>query len=351
MIICMQCGYQNEGKNLRKCQNCGALLPRMDTSAMVQVEEQSGRVKQFADAVEKVRSEEWGPEEFYEFLSGVYEQLGNLRGEIEELYSRSVSETLQKGGTILQTARSKEFATPNGIKKAVEVAKIFGIDALVVIGGDGSYKGARALANSGLPTIGIPGTIDNDIASTDYTIGYDTALNTAMQAIDKIRDTSSSHDRCSVIEVMGRDAGYIAVNLGIANGAEAIIIPEKDYDINEIKRTIIEGSNNGKRHYVIIVSEGVGGSQKLCKDIEESTGIESRVSILGYIQRGGSPSLVDRVVASQMGNYAVELIDKGIVNRIIGKRGSGIVDYEINEALEMKKTIDMDLVDLVDTLS
>lgn len=276
---------------------------------------------------------------------------GLLRGEIEELYSRSVSETLQKGGTILQTARSKEFATPNGIKKAVEVAKIFGIDALVVIGGDGSYKGARALANSGLPTIGIPGTIDNDIASTDYTIGYDTALNTAMQAIDKIRDTSSSHDRCSVIEVMGRDAGYIAVNLGIANGAEAIIIPEKDYDINEIKRTIIEGSNNGKRHYVIIVSEGVGGSQKLCKDIEESTGIESRVSILGYIQRGGSPSLVDRVVASQMGNYAVELIDKGIVNRIIGKRGSDIVDYEINEALEMKKTIDMDLVDLVDTLS
>lgn len=276
---------------------------------------------------------------------------GLLRGEIEELYSRSVSETLQKGGTILQTARSKEFATPNGIKKAVEVAKIFGIDALVVIGGDGSYKGARALANSGLPTIGIPGTIDNDIASTDYTIGYDTALNTAMQAIDKIRDTSSSHDRCSVIEVMGRDAGYIAVNLGIANGAEAIIIPEKDYDINEIKRTIIEGSNNGKRHYVIIVSEGVGGSQKLCKDIEESTGIESRVSILGYIQRGGSPSLVDRVVASQMGNYAVELIDKGIVNRIIGRRGIDIVDYEINEALEMKKTIDMDLVDLVDTLS
>lgn len=276
---------------------------------------------------------------------------GLLRGEIEELYSRSVSETLQKGGTILQTARSKEFATPNGIKKAVEVAKIFGIDALVVIGGDGSYKGARALANSGLPTIGIPGTIDNDIASTDYTIGYDTALNTAMQAIDKIRDTSSSHDRCSVIEVMGRDAGYIAVNLGIANGAEAIIIPEKDYDINEIKRTIIEGSNSGKRHYVIIVSEGVGGSQKLCKDIEESTGIESRVSILGYIQRGGSPSLVDRVVASRMGNYAVELIDKGIVNRIIGKRGGDIVDYEINEALEMKKTIDMDLVDLVDTLS
>lgn len=276
---------------------------------------------------------------------------GLLRGEIEVLNSRSVSETLQKGGTILQTARSKEFATPDGIKKAVEVAKIFGIDALVVIGGDGSFKGARALSNEGLATIGIPGTIDNDVASTDYTIGFDTALNTAMDAIDKIRDTSSSHERCSVIEVMGRDAGYVAVNLGIANGAEAIIIPEKEYDINDIKKMIIEGSNNGKKHYIVIVSEGVGGSQKLCKEIEESTGIESRASILGYIQRGGSPTLVDRVTASQMGNYAVELIEKGQVNRIIGQKDGKLVDYEINEAVEMKKSIDMKLADLVDILS
>ncbi|MBE7053330.1 MAG: 6-phosphofructokinase [Ruminococcaceae bacterium] len=276
---------------------------------------------------------------------------GLLRGEIEVLNSRSVSETLQKGGTFLQTARSKEFATPNGIKKAVDVAKIFGMDALVVIGGDGSFKGARELANAGLPTIGIPGTIDNDIASTDYTLGFDTALNTAMDAIDKIRDTSSSHERCSVIEVMGRDAGYVAVNLGIANGAEAVIIPERDYDINDIKKMIIEGSNRGKKHYIIIVSEGVGGSQKLCKEIEESTGIESRVSILGYIQRGGSPTLVDRVKASMMGSYAVELIEKGSVNRIIGEKDGKLVDYEINEAIEMKKSIDEKLIELVDILS
>ncbi len=276
---------------------------------------------------------------------------GLLRGEIEVLNSRSVSETLQKGGTFLQTARSKEFATPNGIKKAIDVAKIFGIDTLVVIGGDGSFKGARELANAGLPTIGIPGTIDNDIASTDYTLGFDTALNTAMDAIDKIRDTSSSHERCSVIEVMGRDAGYVAVNLGIANGAEAVIIPERDYDINDIKKMIIEGSNKGKKHYIIIVSEGVGGSQKLCKEIEESTGIESRVSILGYIQRGGSPTLIDRVKASMMGSYAVELIEKGIVNRIIGERDGKLVDYEINEAIDMKKSIDEKLIELVDILS
>ena len=276
---------------------------------------------------------------------------GLLRGEIEVLNSRSVSETLQKGGTFLQTARSKEFATPNGIKKAIDVAKIFGIDTLVVIGGDGSFKGARELSNAGLPTIGIPGTIDNDIASTDYTLGFDTALNTAMDAIDKIRDTSSSHERCSVIEVMGRDAGYVAVNLGIANGAEAVIIPERDYDINDIKKMIIEGSNKGKKHYIIIVSEGVGGSQKLCKEIEESTGIESRVSILGYIQRGGSPTLIDRVKASMMGSYAVELIEKGIVNRIIGERDGKLVDYEINEAIDMKKSIDEKLIELVDILS
>lgn len=276
---------------------------------------------------------------------------GLLRGEIEVLNSRSVSETLQKGGTFLQTARSKEFATPNGIKKAVDVAKIFGIDALVIIGGDGSFKGARALANEGLPTIGIPATIDNDIASTDYTLGFDTALNTAMDAIDKIRDTSSSHERCSVIEVMGRDAGYVAVNLGIANGAEAIIIPEREYDINDIKKMIIEGSNKGKKHYIIIVSEGVGGSQKLCKEIEESTSIESRVSILGYLQRGGSPTLVDRVKASMMGNYAVELIEKECYNRIIGEKNGKIVDFEINEAIEMKKTIDENLIELVDILS
>lgn len=276
---------------------------------------------------------------------------GLLRGEIEELNSRSVSDILQRGGTFLQTARSKSFATEEGIKKAVEVARIFGIDALVVIGGDGSYKGARALANSGLPTIGIPGTIDNDIGCTDYTIGYDTALNTAMQAIDKIRDTASSHERCSVVEVMGRNAGYIPVNLAVANGAEAVIIPEAPYDLDEIKKTIIEGRNRGKSHYIVVVSEGVGETFELCKTIEEATGVETRATVLGYVQRGGSPTLIDRVTATKMGSYAADLLAQGTVNRIIAQRDSKIVDIEINEALEMTKEIEPEMLDLVKKMS
>lgn len=276
---------------------------------------------------------------------------GLLRGEIEELNSRSVSDILQRGGTFLQTARSKSFATEEGIKKAVEVARIFGIDALVVIGGDGSYKGARALANSGLPTIGIPGTIDNDIGCTDYTIGYDTALNTAMQAIDKIRDTASSHERCSVVEVMGRNAGYIPVNLAVANGAEAVIIPEAPYDLDEIKKTIIEGRNRGKSHYIVVVSEGVGETFELCKTIEEATGVETRATVLGYVQRGGSPTLIDRVTATKMGSYAADLLAQGTVNRIIAQRDSKIVDIEINEAIEMTKKIEPEMLDLVKKMS
>ncbi|MCI5970858.1 MAG: 6-phosphofructokinase [Clostridia bacterium] len=276
---------------------------------------------------------------------------GLLRGEIEELNSRSVSDILQRGGTFLQTARSKSFATEEGIKKAVEVARIFGIDALVVIGGDGSYKGARALANSGLPTIGIPGTIDNDIGCTDYTIGYDTALNTAMQAIDKIRDTASSHERCSVVEVMGRNAGYIPVNLAVANGAEAVIIPEAPYDLDEIKKTIIEGRNRGKSHYIVVVSEGVGETFELCKTIEEATGVETRATVLGYVQRGGSPTLIDRVTATKMGSYAADLLAQGTVNRIIAQRDSKIIDIEINEAIEMTKKIEPEMLDLVKKMS
>ena len=276
---------------------------------------------------------------------------GLLRGEIEELNSRSVSDILQRGGTFLQTARSKSFATEEGIKKAVEVARIFGIDALVVIGGDGSYKGARALANAGLPTIGIPGTIDNDIGCTEYTIGYDTALNTAMQAIDKIRDTASSHERCSVVEVMGRNAGYIPVNLAVANGAEAVIIPEAPYDLEEIKKTVIEGRNRGKSHYIIVVSEGVGETFELCKNIEEATGIETRATVLGYVQRGGSPTLIDRVTATKMGSYAADLLANSTVNRIIAQQNGKIVDIEINEALEMTKSIEPEMLDLVKKMS
>ncbi len=276
---------------------------------------------------------------------------GLLKGEIEELTSRMVSDTLQRGGTFLQTARSKSFATEDGVKKAVEILRIFGIDALVVIGGDGSLKGARDIANEGFPVIGIPGTIDNDIGCSDYTIGFDTAMNTAMDAIDKIRDTASSHERCSVVEVMGRNAGHIALNLGIANGAETVIIPEMPYDMDDIKRTIISGRNRGKKHYVIILSEGVGGGQALCKDIEEATGVESRASILGYIQRGGSPTTRDRVIASQMGNHAVKLLEEGKLNRVVAMKDSKIVDYEINEALDMKKGVDEDILELIRTLS
>jgi len=276
---------------------------------------------------------------------------GLLKGEIEELTSRMVSDTLQRGGTFLQTARSKSFATDEGVTKAVEILKIFGIDALVVIGGDGSLKGARDIANKGFPVIGIPGTIDNDIGCSEYTIGFDTAMNTAMEAIDKIRDTASSHERCSVVEVMGRNAGHIALNLGLANGAETVIIPEMPYDMDDIKRTIISGRNRGKKHYIIILSEGVGGGQALCKDIEEATGVESRASILGYIQRGGSPTTRDRVIASQMGYHAVKLLEAGSYTRVVAMKASKIVDYEINEALDMKKGVDEDILELIRTLS
>lgn len=276
---------------------------------------------------------------------------GLLRGEIEELTSRDVSDVLQRGGTFLQTARSKNFATEEGVKKAVEVAKIFGIDAIVVIGGDGSFKGARALANNGIAAIGIPGTIDNDIGCTDYTIGYDTALNTAMEAIDKIRDTASSHERCSVVEVMGRNAGYIPVSLAIANGAEAVMVPEYPYDLDDIKRTIIEGRNRGKRHYIVIVSEGIGGSGELCKTIEEATGVETRATVLGYMQRGGNPSVLDRVTATKMGAYAADLLAKGEVNRVVVQKEGRIVDIDINEALETKKALDKGELDLVKKMS
>lgn len=276
---------------------------------------------------------------------------GLLKGEIEELTSRMVSDTLQRGGTFLQTARSKSFATDEGVTKAVEILKIFGIDALVVIGGDGSLKGARDIANKGFPVIGIPGTIDNDIGCSEYTIGFDTAMNTAMEAIDKIRDTASSHERCSVVEVMGRNAGHIALNLGLANGAETVIIPEMPYDMDDIKRTIISGRNRGKKHYIIILSEGVGGGQALCKDIEEATGVEARASILGYIQRGGSPTTRDRVIASQMGYHAVKLIEAESYNRVVAMKDSKIVDYEINEALDMKKGVDEEIIELIRTLS
>jgi len=278
---------------------------------------------------------------------GVYKGYeGLLNGDIEEMTLRSVGDIIQRGGTILQTARSKEFNTPQGLEKAISMAKVFGIDALIVIGGDGSFKGARDLSQLGLNVIGIPGTIDNDISCTDYTIGYDTAMNTVLDAIDKIRDTSYSHERCSVLEVMGRHAGWIAVNCGIAGGAEAIILPEKEFDIDkDIIIPIVEGRNRGKKHYLVIVAEGVGGAVEIAKYIEEKTEITTRATILGYIQRGGSPTIVDRVMASRFGACAVQCLE-GKKNRVIALRDNKIVDIDIIEALNMKKTIDNELITL-----
>jgi len=272
---------------------------------------------------------------------------GLINGDITEMSLRSVSDIIHRGGTILQSARCAEFKTETGLKKAMTMAQVFGIDAIVVIGGDGSYRGARDLSKYGMNVIGVPGTIDNDIGCTDYTIGYDTALNTVQDAIDKIRDTAYSHERCSVLEVMGRHAGYIALNVGIAGGAEVMLLPEKTYDINmDVIKPIIEGRNRGKKHYVVIVAEGVGGAIDIANEIEEKTGIEARATILGHIQRGGSPTAYDRVTASIMGAKAVEVLKDGKKNRIICMKNGEVIDMDIDEALETKKSIDKDLIEL-----
>ncbi|MBO4927158.1 MAG: 6-phosphofructokinase [Clostridiales bacterium] len=270
---------------------------------------------------------------------------GLWKGEIKELGHRDVSETLQRGGTFLMTARSKSFETPAGVLQGAKMCKVFGVDCMVVIGGDGSFRGARDLARIGIPVIGIPGTIDNDVACTDYTIGYDTAMNTAMEAIDKLRDTASSHERCSVIEVMGRHAGYIALNVGIATGAELILLPEQPWNINEVVREILDCRNRGKRHYIVIVAEGAGNATEIAKQIEEATEIESRPTILGHLQRGGSPTLRDRTMASLMGIRAIECIKEKKLNRLVVYKNGAITDVDIEEGLAMTKTISMEDVE------
>ncbi|MDF2612910.1 MAG: pfkA [Clostridia bacterium] len=266
---------------------------------------------------------------------------GLLTGDVRELTARSVSDTVQRGGTILQTARCLEFLKPEGQQRGAEMCRVFGIDGLVVIGGDGSFQGAEKLANLGINTIGVPGTIDLDIACTEYTIGFDTAVNTAMEAINKIRDTSTSHERCSIVEVMGRNAGYIALWCGISSGAELVLIPEKGRPSDEeIIKTILQNKHIGKKNFIIIVAEGIGGSEKLAKKIQEITGIESRATILGHLQRGGSPSAVDRIHASMMGAKAVDLLCEGKAKRVVAYVGGQYVDYDINEALAMTKNID-----------
>lgn len=265
---------------------------------------------------------------------------GLWKGEISQIGMRDVSEKLQRGGTFLMTARSKTFTTDAGVLKGAKMMEVYGLDALVVSGGDGSFKGARALARLGVPVIGIPGTIDNDIGCTDYTIGYDTSMNTAMEAIDKLRDTASSHERCSVIEVMGRSAGYIALNVGIATGAEVILIPEVPFDFDrDVLRVILDGRNKGKRHYIVIVAEGAGDATDIATRIEKQTGIESRPTILGHLQRGGSPTLRDRTTASLMGVRAIDCLLNKKYNRIIVEKEGKITDIDLEEGLAMKKTI------------
>ena len=266
---------------------------------------------------------------------------GLLEEDIIDMDAHSVSDIIQRGGTVLYTARCQEFRTPEGQQKGAEICKKHGIDGIIVIGGDGSFQGAQKLSHLGINTIGVPGTIDLDIACTDYTIGFDTAVNTAMEAIDKIRDTSTSHDRCSVIEVMGRSAGYIALWCGIANGAEDILLPER-YDHNEeaIIEHIRQTRRIGKKHHIIINAEGIGDSNEMAKRIEASTGMETRAAILGHMQRGGSPTCKDRVYATIMGAYAVDLLCQGKSDRVVAYSHGEYVDYAIDEALAMKKDID-----------
>lgn len=266
---------------------------------------------------------------------------GLLNEEIIDMTATSVSDTIDRGGTILYTARCLEFIDPEYQKKGAEICRKHGINGLVVIGGDGSFKGAQKLSALGINTIGVPGTIDLDIACTDYTIGFDTAINTAMSAIDKIRDTSTSHERCSIIEVMGRNAGHIALWCGIANGAEDILLPGKyDYDIKKLINKIIDNKRRGKKHYIIVNAEEIGHSAEMAAEIENATGIETRATILGHMQRGGSPSCKDRVYASMMGSYAADLLCDGKSNRVVAYKDGKFVDYDIDEALAMHKDVD-----------
>lgn len=270
-----------------------------------------------------------------------YEGLFNK--EVIDMTDRSVSDIIHRGGTVLGTARSEKFRTKEGVKEAAQCCRELGIDGIVVIGGDGSFRGARDLSLEGIPCVGIPATIDNDIASTEYTIGFDTAMNTACDMTDRLRDTAQSHHRCSVVEVMGRHAGYLAYEVGTAVGATSILVPEIEYDL---QKDVIDRMNaakeDGKKHFIIVVAENLCDTNALVKEIEEKTGVGSRLTILGHIQRGGNPTVRDRVMATKMGFYAVELLKDGIGNRVVAYKNGEILNYDIYEALNMKKTLNAD---------
>ncbi len=286
-------------------------------------------------------------------VKGIYQGYkGLLNEEIRDFDARSVSDTLAKGGTSLYTARCKEFRQVEYQERAAQICRDHGIDALVVIGGDGSYAGALALSKQGIPTIGLPGTIDLDIASSEYTIGFDTAVNTAMDAIDKVRDTSTSHERCSIIEVMGRNAGYLALWCGIANGAEDVLLPETyDYNEQQLIDNIINNRKRGKKHHIIVNAEGIGHSSSMARRIEAATGVETRATILGHMQRGGSPTCRDRVAASMMGAYGADLLAEGSYNRVVSYVGGRYVDFDIDEALAMQKELPDYMVRVAKALS
>ena len=286
-------------------------------------------------------------------VKGIYQGYkGLLNEEFVAMDARSVSDTISRGGTILYTARCAQMRTPDGQKAAADVCRRHGIEGLVVIGGDGSFAGAEKLSEQGINTVGVPGTIDLDIACTDYTIGFDTAINTAMEAIDKVRDTSTSHERCSIIEVMGRNAGYIALWCGIANGSEDILLPETyDYDEQKLINNIIDCRKRGKRHHIIINAEGIGHSSSMARRIEAATGVETRATILGHMQRGGSPTCRDRVFGSMMGAYAADLLADGKTNRVVGFYHGEYVDFDISEALAMQKHLPEDMVRVSKALS
>lgn len=276
---------------------------------------------------------------------------GLINGELIPMNRNSVSDIIHRGGTVLRTARCPEFKKEEVRQHAANLLKDNGIDALVVCGGDGSFTGAKLLSKLGVKTIGLPGTIDNDLAYTDFTIGFDTALSTISDAINKLRDTSTSHDRVSVIEVMGRNCGDLALYAGIASGAEAIIVPEVDFDKDKLCDEIIQGKSRGKTHTIVVVAEGVGNSESLAKYIEEKTGAESRATILGHIQRGGTPTPMDRVLASKLGAKAVDLLLEGKTSRVVGVRDNKVIDMDIDEALAMKRVFDIDLYKMAQTIN
>ena len=268
---------------------------------------------------------------------------GLISGDIEKLGPESVSRIINRGGTVLYTARSEEFRTEQGRKKAAEVCRLFGIDGLVAIGGDGTFRGLLEFSKYGIATVGVPATIDNDIACTDYTIGFDTAANTAIEAVDRLRDTMQSHERCSVVEVMGRNAGHLALYVGLASGATAVLVPEKPFDFErDVAERIRIARINGKTHFMIIVAEGAGSAMTIGDKIHEELGVDTRVTILGHIQRGGAPSARDRVTATSMGFHAGNILVKGSTNRVVCERAGKTSDIDINEALSMKKGLDED---------